>query len=109
MSTRPATARWRVQAAFDLVWTGGREVGRPEAVRLEDALAATAVVRAPAVGLEDGQALVSGLVDAGDEREAVAALLSAVACAAPYVPCLALGTVQDAAARSDPTLLRSAR
>jgi len=110
MTSVPAgPPRWRVRAAFDLVWTGGRSVGRAEAVRLEDALVACSAGRAPAVAFEDGLVVVSLLLDADDRRAAVAEALHAVACAARYVPCLAIGTVQQCTARPDPALLRSTR
>lgn len=110
MTPAPADPpRWRVRAAFDLVWTGGRAVGRAEAVRLEDALAACSTARAPAVSFEDGHVVVSLLVQADDDTRAVAATLHAVACAGRYVPGLAIGTAQECAARADPALLRSTR
>jgi hypothetical protein len=101
--------RWRVRAAFDLVWTGGRGVGRAEAVRLEDAIAATGEVRAPAVTFADGEAVVSLLVQARDDDEAIAQGLHAVQCACRFVPGVALGELRGSVARADPELLLSGR
>jgi hypothetical protein len=94
----PDGPRWRVRAAFDLVWTGGRSLGRPEAVRLQDAITATGDAKTPSVDFGEDEVVVSVEVQADRDADAVDAGLHAVQCACRYVPGVALGAVRSCAA-----------
>jgi len=91
--TRDERPRWRVRMVFALD-DPLAERGRPDAIRLAQAMASTGHVRAPRAVFRRGELAVDVVVKAVDEMAATVAGLSVLDCAVRDVPGLVLGDLR---------------
>jgi len=91
--------RWRVAIEFDVKAGGHDRPGRPEALAIEQELAASGRVRAPRVSFRDGQISVTFWLKAADEMVATASALALLDHAVARVPGLVLEELRGRQAR----------